>query len=125
VPGSPLEKAPLDGTVGSLAGCEGGPLVRTAAGLTVLVSVGGAAEVDSRYDGLAEDIRLLVQAFLLDSGSVRSSQACQEMGESFDVPGDIEIALHGLPLEPDAKGELQQRIEGLVRRRSVRAEEKR
>jgi hypothetical protein len=119
VPRSPLENVPLDGTVGGLAGCEEGPPFRPRAGFPVLVSVGGAAGADPRSDGLAEDIRLLVQAFVLDSESVRRSEACQKTVEDCDLPGDIEIALHGLPLEPDAKVELQQQIEGLVRQRFV------
>ena len=125
MPGSPLEKAPLDGTVGVLAGCEGASSPPAAAGLTVFVSVGGAEAAEPRPDGLAADIRLLVQAFLLDSRAVRESHVGQETTELFDGRGDVAIALHGLPLEPEAKEELERRIEGLVRRRSIPVEVKR
>ncbi|HZA41062.1 MAG TPA: hypothetical protein VFA00_10600 [Actinomycetota bacterium] len=124
MPGSPIERTPLDGTVGGVGWGDEAPRSPTA-DLPVLVFVGGAAEEDPRAVGLVEDVRLLIHAFLLDPDSVRTSQACADIQDAPDASGDIEIAIHGLTLEPDAEAELHERIQGLVRQRFLPDEETR
>jgi hypothetical protein len=63
--------------------------------------------------GLAEDLTLLVQAFIRRPASeVQSRQPAPP-----DRDDDIQIALHGLDLDPHAEAELHGHIRKLVRDR--------
>ena len=110
----PDEAIPLDGTVGSLADVEEtAPFGRAS---VPVVSVTGDGVADPAAMGLAEDLGVLVQAF------IRRPSEVQEKGRSRppappDPDDDIQIALHGLDLDPDAEAELHGHIRKLVRDR--------
>ena len=118
---SPSDGAiPLDATVGSLDHLEEPVPFGSAADVPVRISITGDAVSDPAAMGLAEDLSLLIQGFIQ-----RPASAAQERAEALRVSGpdvDIQIALHGLQLDPEAEDELQHLIREVVRDRVARAE---
>jgi hypothetical protein len=110
---SPFDEAiPLDGMVGSLEDLTEAP--RTASGV-LQVFVSGDAASGSRAMGLTKDLERLIHAFVR-----RPASSGAEKTRVREAPGareeeEIDIALHGLELEPDAEAELRDLIRGRVR----------
>ena len=120
---SPSDGAiPLDATVGSLDHLEEAAPFASAADVPVRISLTGDAVSDPAAMGLAEDLGLLIHGFMH-----RPASAAQE-GTRTEVPRvsgpdvDIQIALHGLQLDPEAEDVLHDLIRELVRDRIARAE---
>jgi hypothetical protein len=112
----PHDKAiQLSGTVGSSARVKEPALFGSPGKSPLAVFVSGHAPSDPGAMGLAEDIQLLIQAFIQSPASADRQRA--QTSPATDEHGDIEIALHGLKLDPDREAELHRRIRELVRKR--------
>ena len=116
--GFPSDEAiPLDGTVGAL-GDEVEAVPFGGAEVELRVHIAGEAVTDPTAMGLADDLGLLVEAFM------RRRPDLQEQARSAPPEPDdeIQVALHGLGLEPDAEQDLQRRVQQLVRNRLAQKE---
>jgi hypothetical protein len=85
----------------------------------IRISVTGDGASDPKAMGLAEDIAMLVQEFVqhwAPSDEQRSRAAESAPG---DTNVDVEIALHGVELDPKARKELHRLIRELVRERTT------
>ena len=104
----------LDGTVGSLAPLEE-PAPSGRPGKSPLgIFVSGDALSNRGAMGLAGEIGLLIQGFIHSPASTTKRRRRHP-----DPRDDIEVALHGLKLDPDREAELHHRIRELVRQRLV------
>jgi hypothetical protein len=104
---------PLDAIVGSFRDIrKEAPSAVDPAAFRLSVFVSGDSDADTM--GLADDVRLLIDAFVRDPASVdlKTSGAAPE--EDADPDGDVEIALHGLNLGPEDERALHRLIRGLV-----------
>jgi hypothetical protein len=120
---SPSDGAiPLDATVGSLDDLEEAVPFASAADVPVRISITGDAVSDPAAMGLAEDLSLLIQGFMQRPASATQERTRTEALRVSGPDVDIQIALHGLQLDPDAEDELQHLIRALVRDRVARAE---
>jgi hypothetical protein len=120
---SPSDGAiPLDATVGSLDDLEEAVPFASAADVPVRISITGDAVSDPAAMGLAEDLSLLIQGFMQRPASATQERTRTEALRVSGPDVDIQIALHGLQLDPDAEDELQHLIRELVRDRVARAE---
>ena len=105
-----------DGTVGSISRLEEAPPIVAPEGLPILVSLGGDTAALADAMSLTSDITFLVKTYRRLSKSEkheRPASCAQAPGEA----PEIEIAIHGLELEPDVEAELRERIRDLVRSR--------
>lgn len=120
---SPSERAiPLDATVGSLDQLEEAAPFASAADVPVRVSITGDAVPNPAAMGLAEDLSLLIQGFMQRTASAVQGRSRTEATRVSGPAVDIQFALHGLQLDPEAKDELHHLIRELVRDRVARAE---
>ena len=120
---SPADGAiPLDATVGSLDQLEVAAPFASAADVPVRVSITGDAVSDTAAMGLAEDLSLLVQGFMQRPASAARQRTRTETPRVSGPDVDIQIAMHGLQLDPEAEDELRLTIRELVRDRVARAE---
>ncbi|MGZ3288640.1 MAG: hypothetical protein ACXU87_11435 [Xanthobacteraceae bacterium] len=111
----------LDATVGNFAELgETDPNARDQPFLRVAVF--GDEVSDSGTMGLADDVRLLVQAFIRDPAAFVQDQGPSDPTRSSDRDLDIQIAVHGLNLDPDADRKLHGLIRALVQERVVSGE---
>ena len=108
------EARPLDGTVGSFhrEGREAA-IAEDPAVLPVMVVGDGASDADSM--GLADDVSLLIQAFVRDRAS--ADREIPPAARRPDADRDLHIALHGLNLSPEDERTLHHLIRDLVRER--------
>jgi hypothetical protein len=110
---SPFDQAiPLDGMVGSLEDLRETP-PNPKGVLQVFVS--GEAVSGSRAMGVAKDLERLVHAFVQRQASTGTEKIRVPETPSSGEEAEIEIALHGLVLEPDVEDELRHLIRGRVR----------
>jgi hypothetical protein len=115
------EATPLDGTIGSLA--DLGKEAPTVAEQSFLrVAVFGDAVSETNSIGLADDVRVLVQAFVRDRESTEREAPPAAPTPSFEPDEDIEIAIHGLGLDRDEEDKLHRLIRDLIRERLSRGE---
>jgi hypothetical protein len=116
VPKAPLDDAiPLDGTVGALTDAGATAPLASLEQPSFRAFVSGDAAADTRAMGLAEDLSMLIQKFL--QGSAASAREKASAAPGSGQLGDIEIALHGLQLDPDQEAHLHQLIRELVHER--------
>jgi hypothetical protein len=106
---------PLDGRVGTLADVGGSAPFASPDKSSIRAFVFGEEIAGARAMGLAEDLSLLVQRFIQGSPS-RAREKTFALPPS-EQHGDIEIALHGLHLDPDQEAQLHHLIRELVQER--------
>jgi hypothetical protein len=83
--------------------------------LRVAVFVNGFSDADAM--GLADDVRLLLDAFVRDPASVERERSAAVPGADADPDRNVEIALHGLNFGPEDERVLHRLIRGLVAER--------
>jgi hypothetical protein len=107
---------PLDAIVGGFKGSRhDAPIAENPDVLRVAVFVGGTSDADTM--GLADDVRMLLNAFVRDAASVeRESSAVAPLADA-DPDLGVEVALHGLNLGPEDERVLHRLIRGLVAER--------
>jgi hypothetical protein len=110
------EAIPLDATVGGFEdkGWEA-PTAEDPEVVRVEVFVDGVSDADAM--GLADDVRLLLDAFVRDPVSVERERSAAAPASDADPGGDVGIALHGLNLGPEDERVLHRLIRGLVAER--------
>ena len=79
----------------------------------VAVFVDGLSDADAM--GLADDARLLIEAFVRDPASFH--REASQAAPTPDPDGELDIALHGLNLGPEDERVLHRLINDLVRER--------
>jgi hypothetical protein len=117
------ETLALDGVVGPLDCLEETSPFARPDDVPIRISVAGDGPSGPNAMGLAEDLALLAREFVqrrAPSGEQRSRAA--EPAPA-DTDGEVEIALHGVELDPEAKKELHRLIRELVRERTAGGEE--
>ena len=111
------EAGPLDGMVGRIDDLEEAPSVAEPESV-LQVFVSGDSVSGARALGLADDLERLVLEFDGRGPSTDAKQGRQnEKRRRADEDDDIQVTVHGLALEPDAKAELLRRIRALVQER--------
>jgi hypothetical protein len=112
---------PLDAIVGGFeATGKEAPMAEDPEVLRVAVFVDGVSDADAM--GLADDVRLLLDAFVRDPASVERERSAAAPAPDADPDGDVEIALHGLNLGPEDERLLHRLIRGLVAERRAPGE---
>lgn len=81
----------------------------------VVVFVDGVSDADAM--GLADDVSLLIEAFVRDPASFDRETPAAAPTPDADPDGDLDIALHGLNLGPEDQRALHRLIRDLVRER--------
>jgi hypothetical protein len=115
---SPEEAMPLDAIVGRFEDRLKEPsIAEDTAVFRPPVFVKGDSDADTM--GLADEVRLLIDAFVRDPASVERERFADAPGSDADPAGDVGIALHGLNLGPEDERVLHRLIRGLVARRRV------
>jgi hypothetical protein len=112
---------PLDATVGSLDHAEAAVPFASAADVPVRISVTGDGVSDATAMGLAQDLSLLIQGLMRSPSAGRKRTRSEALHVS-DSDADVQIALHGLQLDPEAEDEVHQLVRELVRDRVPPAE---
>lgn len=108
------EAMPLDAIVGGFGDTrKEASIAEDPAVFRLPVFVKGDSDADTI--GLADDVRLLLDAFVRDPASVEREKSSSATDE--DPGDDIEIALHGLNLAPEDERVLHRLIRGLVAER--------
>jgi hypothetical protein len=124
VTGNPFDEIlALDGVVGPLDRLEETSPFARPDDVPIRIFVAGDGISDPNAMGLAEDLALLAREFVrrrAPSGEQRSRAA--EPAPA-DTDGEVEIALHGVELDPEAMKELHRLMRELVRERTAGAEE--
>jgi hypothetical protein len=105
------EAVPLDGIVGRVDDLVEAPPI--GAGVLQVFVSGGAAS-GSRAVGLAKDLEQLVHEFVRRPDSIDAERTRVPKTPNAGEDEKIQIALHGLALEPDAESELHHLIRGRV-----------
>jgi hypothetical protein len=105
------EAMPFDAIVGSFEDIRKEAPVDPAV-FRLPVFVRGDSDADTM--GLADDVRLLIDAFVRDPASVDRETSAAAPAPDADPDGDVEIALHGLNLGPEDERVLHRLIRGLV-----------
>lgn len=109
---SPFDEAtPLDGMVGSFEDLQEAPPIATG---VLQVFVSGEAVSGSRAMGFAKELEQLVHEFVRRPDSIGAERTRVPETPSAGEDEEIQIALHGLALEPDAESELHHLIRGRV-----------
>jgi hypothetical protein len=110
------EATPLDALVGGFEDCRmEAPTAEDPAVLRLPVFVKGVSDAGGM--GLADDVRLLLDAFVRDPASVERESAAASRLADADPEEEVGIALHGLSLGPEDERELHRLIRGLVAER--------
>jgi hypothetical protein len=110
------EAMPLDAIVGGFEDIpKEAPIAEDPEVLRVEVFVDGVSDADAM--GLADDVRLLIDAFVRDPASVVRKRSAAPPAPDADPDGDLGIALHGLNLGPEDERVLHRLIRGLVAER--------
>ena len=104
---------PLDAIVGGFKGVRNeAPIAQDPEVLRVAVFVDGTSDADTM--GLADDVRMLLNAFVRDPASVERERSAVVPMADADPDRRVEIALHGLNLGPEDERVLHRLIRGLV-----------
>ena len=107
------EARPFDAIVGSFRDIrKEAPIAEDPAIFRLAVFVRGDSDADTM--GLADDVRMLIDAFVRDPASVDRETSAAAPASDADADGDVEIALHGLNLGPEDERALHRLIRGLV-----------
>jgi hypothetical protein len=107
------EAIPFDAVVGGFQDTRRETaIVEDPAAFRLSVFVRGGSDADTM--GLADDVRLLIDAFVRDPASVDRETAGAAPSPDADPDGDVEIALHGLNLGPEDERVLHRLIRDLV-----------
>ena len=107
------EPMPLDAIVGGFEDLRKDvPIAEDPAVFRLPVFVKGDSDDDTT--GLADDVRLLLDAFVRDPASVERERSAAAPAADTDPDGDVGIALHGLNLGPEDERVLHRLIRGLV-----------
>ena len=124
-PESPSEEAvPLDAIVGGFEDIrKGAPIAEDPAVFRLPVFVKGDSDADTM--GLADEVRLLIDAFVRDPASVEREGSADAPAPEADPGDEIGIALHGLNLGPEDERVLHRLIRGLVAERRAQGGRKR
>jgi hypothetical protein len=110
------EAMPLDAIVGGFEDIrKEAPIAEDPEVLRVEVFVDGVSDADAM--GLADDVRLLIDAFVRDPASVERERSAAAPAPNADPDRDVGIALHGLNLGPEDERVLHSLIRGLVAER--------
>jgi hypothetical protein len=110
------EAMPLDAIVGGFEDIrKEAQIAEDPAAFRVAVFVKGISDADGM--GLADDVRLLLDAFVRDPASVERERSAAARAPGADPDGDVAIALHGLNLDPEDERVLHGLIRGLVAER--------
>ena len=110
------EAMPLDAIVGGFEDIrKDAPIAEDPAVFRLAVFVKGDSDADTM--GLAEDVRLLIDAFVRDPASVEQERSAAAPAPDVDRDEDVNIALHGLNLGPEDERVLHRLIRGLVAER--------
>jgi len=110
------EAMPLDAIVGGFEDIrKEAPFAEDPEVLRVEVFVDGVSDADAM--GLADDVRLLIDAFVRDPASVERERSAAAPAPDADPDRDVGIALHGLNLGPEDERVLHSLIRGLVAER--------
>jgi hypothetical protein len=110
------EAMPLDGIVGAFKDiCKRAQTAKDPQVLRVPVFVDGFSGADAM--GLADDVRLLLDAFVRDPASVERERSAAAPAADADSDRNVEIALHGLNFSPEDERVLHRLIQGLVAER--------
>jgi hypothetical protein len=105
------EAMPLDAIVGGFEAVrKDAPIAEDPAAFRLPVFVKGDSDADTM--GLADDVRLLLDAFVRDPASVEREKSSSAPDE--DPGDDIEIALHGLNFGPEDERVLHRLIRSLL-----------
>jgi hypothetical protein len=116
-PASSSEEAmPLDAMVGGFEDIrKQAPIADDPAVFRLAVFVKGDSDADTT--GLADDVRLLLDAFVRDPAAVERERSAAAPAPDADPDEDVRIALHGLNLGPEYERALHRLIRGLVAER--------
>jgi hypothetical protein len=116
-PASSSEEAmPLDAMVGGFEDIrKQAPIADDPAVFRLAVFVKGDSDADTT--GLADDVRLLLDAFVRDPAAVERERSAAAPAPDADPDEDVGIALHGLNLGPEYERALHRLIRGLVAER--------
>lgn len=110
------EATPLDALVGGFEDCrKEAPTAEDPAVFRVPIFVKGVADAGGM--GLADDVRLLLDAFVRDPDSVERETVAATRAPDADPEEEVGIALHGLSLGPEDERVLHRLIRGLVAER--------
>jgi hypothetical protein len=117
VPESTSDEAmPLDAIVGGFEdGRKDASIAEDPAVFRLPVFVKGDSEADTM--GLADEVRLLIDAFVRDPASVERERSADAPASEADPGDEIGIALHGLNLGPEDERVLHRLIRSLVAER--------
>jgi hypothetical protein len=118
------EAMPLDAIVGGFEDMrKDAPIAEDPAVFRLAVFVKGDSDADTM--GLADDVRLLIDAFVRDPASFQRERSADAPASEADPDGDVGIALHGLNLGREDERVLHRLIRGLVaERRAQRGRER-
>jgi hypothetical protein len=110
------EAMPLDAMVGGFEDIrKQAPIADDPAVFRLAVFVKGDSDADTT--GLADDVRLLLDAFVRDPAAVERGRSAAAPAPDADPDEDVGIALHGLNLGPEYERALHRLIRGLVAER--------
>ncbi len=110
------EAMPLDAIVGGFEDIrKDAPIAEDPAVFRLAVFVKGDSDADTM--GLADDVRLLLDAFVRDPAAVERERSAAAPAPDADPGEDVGIALHGLNLGPEDERLLHRLIRGLVAER--------
>jgi len=109
------EDMPLDAIVGGFEDIRKAQIAEDPEVLRVAVFVDGGSGADAM--GLADDVRLLLDAFVRDPASVERERSAAAPAADADPDRNVEIALHGLNFGPEDERVLHRLIRGLVAER--------
>jgi hypothetical protein len=110
------EAMPLDAMVGGFEDIrKQAPIADDPAVFRLAVFVKGDSDADTT--GLADDVRLLLDAFVRDPAAVERERSAAAPAPDADPDEDVGIALHGLNLVPEYGRALHRLIRGLVAER--------
>lgn len=114
---SPSDEAmPLDAIVGGFGDMrKDASIAEDPAVFRLPVFVKGDSDADTM--GLADEVRLLIDAFVRDPASVERERSADAPASEADPGDEIGIALHGLNLGPEDERVLHRLIRGLVAER--------
>jgi hypothetical protein len=107
------EAMPLDAIVGGFGDTrKEASIAEDPAVFRLPVLVKGDSDADRM--GLADEVRLLLDAFVRDPASVERERSADAPASDADPDGEVGIALHGLNLGPEDERVLHRLIRGLV-----------
>jgi hypothetical protein len=113
----------LDGVVGPFDRLEHTSPFARPDDVPIRISVTGDGTSDPNAMGLAEDLALLAREFVRRGAPSGEQRSCVAEPAPADMDGEVEIALHGVELDPEAMKELHRLMRELVGERTAGAKE--